>query len=284
VQVDREDGWMTATPRVAAKKDQNLVNRASLAKLSRALRTQGYASLDQASEYVMSRRGQIGSSSLDEYWIKAINSVEADRISQEQAGMRLYASLPSSVKNTNQYRTEAAGTLMPIIAARLDSHVGGANVIGEGVAIMSYRGDSPQSRWIGHVDISEPLALNLIAFEYTQTVSPTLLVQRKSEGGGRFISPTELGVYRIMAKKPRYANFNSDLLPYDWFQKAKNRKIEMSLKWTPPGTTANQSMSDTLLDNQVEPNQARWTWETLPAEIKQQILDAEKRYADQIDG
>lgn len=288
VQVVRDGDWMTARPRLSAMIDRDLVNRKALAKLSRALRSQGFASLDQLSEYMGTRLGRIQADSMDHLWIRVLSAVEAENFMQDQDGLRFYASLPMAIKNQKTYRAAVDGTLLPMVGNRLDSHMGGARVFGEGVAVMT--SNQRPNRWIGNVDVSESLATGQMQFVMNTTEANTLYGQRGKEAGGKFVRPAELGVYRIYAKKAEYADFNSEFIPFDSYQKATSRRIQLQIQASAPGQStpgqagAGMLVVDELEDNKLVPGGGKWTWETLPVEIKNEILDAEKRYADRIGG
>lgn len=283
VSVIRDGEWMVVTPRLASHLDRNLVDRASLAKYSKLLRNQGYASLEQTSEYVRRRNSRISNGSMDYLWIKALNAVQAEHIIADQASLALFGSLPADLKRTDQFSGPIQGEVAKAVTARITNYLTGGSIIGSGTIISQTVG-RPRSTWIGSVDATEPLAMGLVSFEIRNKEQLTLFVQRNSESGGRFINPKEIGIYRVMAKQTQYAEFNSELLPYDRYQKAKSRRVEMLTSWRSLGQEQQILAADNLEDNAVEPGSGVWTWDTIPADIKNAIIAAEKEYATQTGG
>ena len=111
--------------------------------------------------------------------------------------------------------------------------------------------------------------------------------QRKSEAGGRFLTANQIGVYRAMSKKPRYAEYQSELMPYDTYRQASSTEIRLNLWWGIPGQggdSNNGATFDRLQDHSVQPEAGTWTWATLPSAVKDQITAAEDKYKDRIGG
>jgi hypothetical protein len=285
IQASSADGWLVVRPRLAVNIQRNLVNRAALTKLCKALRTQGYARVAQLAEYAKSRADNLDRGAMDEIWISVLNAAEATTLEQQIEGLRFYANLPADVKTQTEFKAGISGPLLPIVAQRLETFIGGSQVIGNGTAISS--SDQKQSQWLGRYDVSEPLAAGLIRLEFTQKSDTALFAQRKSEAGGRFLTANQIGVYRAMSKKPRYAEYQSELMPYDTYRQASSTEIRLNLWWGIPGQggdSNNGSTFDRLQDHSVQPEAGTWTWATLPAAVKDQITAAEDKYKDRIGG
>lgn len=273
VKVIRTDGWIVVQPRLAVMNDRNVANRTALTTFCRELRAHGYASLEQCLAYAQSRGDRFTMESMDFLWIQAMNGPVSRQLIQDMPGLKLYAGLPSSVKSQTESTTEVkSGDILKVVGNRLDNHFGDSLVIGDGVAIS--RTSEERAKTSAAIDVSEPLAAGLVSLNVKHSSGSSLFVKRNGDSGGKFVRTKELGALRVLAAKTQYAEFTDELLPYDSFQKASNRRVEMQFTYAPSGYI----LRDDLDDNKVIPNSGPWTWNTLPPEIKNEILDAEKRY------
>jgi len=276
--LDRSSDGLVLRPRLAAHLDRNLANRAALHRFASHLATQGFASLDQTLAYARSRMDTFREGDMDFLWLQAINAATASDLSLKFSSYQMFSELPEAFRKGVD-ATAVRGELLKVVGKRLTNHHGGSLIIGDGTAIM--RSGSPQTQHIGTIDVSEPLSLGSVQIQIRNGEVDSLFVKRDSESGGRFVRPQELGIYRAMSSNPNYAQFTAELLPYDSYQKAKSRRVEISLTYdNGQGFLAR----DELHDNSIVPGGGKWTYSNLPADIKNLIVEGEILYKSRYGG
>lgn len=281
VLVEEADGVLVVRPRLAANIYRNQADRAALRSLCQAISKQGYARMDQLSAYVATRPGRVPRESMDFLWLRALNNVEATRLGDSLDGLRLYSGLPADIKKQANFKGPLRGALANLAFERLSTYIGTTVIIGPGTAISVSSENTPKK--LGRYDLSELLIDGVPELGYKQSERSALFVQRNSEGSGKFLTDKELGVFRALSKNSRFAEFASELMPYDSYRPATGRNVEMTISIS-EGANSTAFTVDRLNDNVASSDKGPWTWQTLPDEYKKAILDAEeklgKRFGD----
>lgn len=279
--VGEEDGWLTLRPRLSVLIERDLADRAALRTLSQNLRKQGYARIDQLGAYIKTRGGRIDRGEMDYYWIKAMNVVEATRLLESQDALRFYAALPENIRQQANFKGLAQGSLGQLVNDRLTTYIGTTVIIGMGTAISM--GSEKPSNQLGRYDLSEALTFNAAEITLKQSQGDSMFVQRDNEGSGKFLTTDQLGVYRALAKKPQFAEFNIDLLPYDSYRPATVKNVEIQISINEELNKSNVLTVDRLQDN-ITSNEGPWTWGSMPEAFKKKILDAEVKLGPEFGG
>lgn len=281
MQVVEAEGWLTLRPRLTVLIDRDLADRVALKTLSQYLRKQGYARIEQLGAYITSRGGRLDRGEMDYYWLKAMNVVEASRLLESQDALRFYAALPENIRQQANFKGLAQGALGQLVNDRLTTYIGTTVILGPGTAISM--GSEKPSNKLGRFDLSEALTFNAAEITLKQSQGDSMFVQRDNEGSGKFLTTDQLGVYRALAKKPQFAEFNIDLLPYDSYRPATVRNVEIQISIMEEPNKFNVLTVDRLHDN-ITSNEGPWNWASMPEAFKKKILDAEVKLGPEFGG